>query len=59
MKVLTSIDITATSSLRVETIQRYILEKIHKYIITPVIKFWQFSIYYGAFITKTNDPNQS
>ncbi|MEQ8959245.1 MAG: hypothetical protein RLP02_15215 [Coleofasciculus sp. C2-GNP5-27] len=58
MKVFTSIDMTATSSVRVEPIQRYILEKINKFIIAPVIEFWRFSTYYGAFITRTDSPEQ-
>jgi len=58
MKVFTPIDMTATSSLRLEAIQHYILEKINKFIIAPVIEFWRFSTYYGDFITHTNSPDQ-
>lgn len=58
MKVLTSTAMTATNSLRIETIRRYVLEKIYKFIIASVIKFCRFSIYYGAFIAHTDYPHQ-
>ncbi|GEM_PF-2292926 len=58
MKVFTPIDMTATSSLRLEAIQHYILEKFHKFIMAPLIQFWCFSSYYGAFITQTNFPEK-
>lgn len=58
MKVLTSIEITTTNYLRLETIQRYLLSRIHKFIINPVIKFWRFSVYYGTFIANNNYPEQ-
>lgn len=58
MKVFTPIDMTATSSLRLEAIQHYILEKFNKFIMAPMIQFWRFSSYYGAFITQTNSPEK-
>ncbi|MFW5664635.1 MAG: hypothetical protein ACOC2Z_03630 [Coleofasciculus sp.] len=58
MKVFTPIDMTATSSLSLEAIQQYILDKINKFIISPLIQFWRFSSYYGAFITQTNSPEK-
>ncbi|EDX75290.1 hypothetical protein MC7420_2294 [Coleofasciculus chthonoplastes PCC 7420] len=58
MKVFTPIDMTATSSLRLEAIQHYILEKLNKFIVYPLIQFWRFSSYYGAFITQTNYPDK-
>lgn len=54
MKVFTSINMTDTSSLRLEASQHYVLEKINQFLIFPLIKFCKFCVYYGNFITHAN-----